>query len=372
VMKTLSKVSSSTGKCSAQQIAAETLLAQRRFSKVRLQIWRLLGCRPLVSACRDSLGHSIRIMQGLRRAPRHGGVHVLELQAGSTLGLMASLALRAGASRVLCCDTDPNVVDLCCALASVNGLTPRGRSGAPSSKNSGSDGSSDDDDDNETGISVPESNNGLRFSDKHPSTLVCGDAVEGVPRPVDLIILPLPEQGLFAGGLLKLLRAVQLNSILLATDGLVFPARVSLFAQVVELTFAVTFECDNGGAIPGALDCSGALPLMPPSTKISPLPLNLAKTPHRALCSPVCLLNTDLASVIRRASPTEPSSMFMACVGGIPVHTSGNATAIVWWWNMALCASGRPSLAITNAPGIQASPWNTQVHVCIQFESPST
>jgi len=173
---------------------------------------------------------------------------------------------------------------------------------------------------------------------------------------------------LFSGGLLKLLRTVQLNSSILASDAVVFPSSISIFAQVVELPFAVPIPCGAGekGEMRGEesannlLDCSSALSLLPPASFGAPLPINLAKIPHRHLCDPVLVASVDLATVLRSSSSIDPCSHFQSSVAGVSVTTPGHASAIVWWWSCQLCQPDRPSLRITNAPGSLSSPWATQ------------
>jgi hypothetical protein len=217
-----------------------------------------------------------------------------------------------------------------------------------------------------------------------------------LPRPVDLLLLPLPETGLLSGGLLKLLRAVQLNSHVLAKDALVFPTSFSIWAQVVELSGVVSLDAqDSGGGgggggaaaaaaaagaggegseggegTPGGggggcscyVDSASSVTLLPPAALGSPPPINLAKTPHVALTEPALVATVDLANLLRKPSGVDPASFFQARTEEkVKVTCQGRATAVVWWWDMRLCRLDRPSLCLSNCPGRPGSPWATQV-----------
>ena len=291
------------------------LLAARFMAKVPTRSWEILGSRSLVASAQQAVGAAVRRMQQARRDPRAGGVHTLELQCGPTSALLSMLASRAGAARVLACDVSPHFVALCAEVAAANGLGPPG----------------------------------FLVAGVHPSKLhIGGSGSPGVPRPVDLLLLPLPEVGLFQGGLLKVIRSVQQNSNLLARDAAVFPARVKIWAQVVELTHAANLDS-------ATFDCSAHLSLLPPSALLSPGPIDLESTPHHELCAPVRVASVDLEKLCH--GDLDPAAPFEVNVSDVSVSRPGRASAIVWWWSLDLCRESKSEKQkLTSAPG-SAFPW---------------
>ena len=302
-------------------------ISRQLVGKVIPRAWEVLGCSVVISACRDAINQSVRYMKRLRRDPRSGGVHTLELQSGPTCALMSMMAFKAGANQVLACDMSSQYMDTNAELANRNGLLYSLDKG-----------------------SLP--GEGVRFTKVHPSKLTSGSTGEAdLARPVDILMLPIPEHGLFEGGLLKMIRTVQQNAKLLSSDAVIFPSKITVWAQVVETTESF---CSAGDR----LDCSALFNLML-SSGSAPPPVDAAGLPHRALSSPVEAMTIDLADVLlgSKATKAAAASCFSKKLVTVQIKESGHATAIVWWWSLDLCSrASKQSLTLTNAP-MSSSPW---------------
>ena len=287
-------------------------LKERHLGKVSPRMWETLGSRKIVTSCRDALGQAVRTMQMARRDPRARGVHALEVQCGYTCGLMSMMAVRVGATKVTACDTNPTYVEASRELAAANGM--------------------------ESAVTI---------SSTHPSKLNIGDDEMGLCRPVDLLLLPLPEEGLFEGGVLKLIKTLQQNSGIIARDAVVFPAKVTIWAQLVELKSSL----ELGGGL--FMDCSAPRSLASPLSFTAPPPVDLAHTPHKELCAPVRMVTVDLADAVH--GTCDPGALFEAQAEAIVATSSGFASCVAWWWSIDL-NSDTDSQKLGNAPG-STQPW---------------
>ena len=302
------------------------------FGKLPVRSWEVLGSRGVVVSCRKAITRSVGALKQRRRDPRAGGVRVLELQCGVTGSLMSMLALKSGATRALACDMNLRLIEESAKLAKANGCL----------------------------AATPPEASGLRYSSTSPSKLkVGGDVETGLSRPVDMLILPLPEQGLFQGGLLKMLRAIKSNSALLASDAVIFPSKVSVWVQLVETESSLPLG-SSGGEAGGSIETSmvncGPIKtlLNAASSTLAPSAIDLLATPHHALSHPIEILSLDLATVLRRG--TEPNTHFSAKETGVSIVASGQADAAVWWWTLELCHGGGGAAMVSSAPG-NAGPW---------------
>ena len=295
-----------------------------RIGKAMPRAWEILGSTAVISACRDAITHSVRFMKQLRRDPRHVGVHTLELQSGPTCALMSMLASKAGASQVLACDMSSQFNDSNTELAKLNGL-----------------------------LHSPKDFGGVCFTKVHPSKLTSGSAQSQLTRPVDVLLLPIPEQGLFEGGLVKIIRTVQQNAALLSRDAIVSPSKITIWAQVVETTQAAS-------SVSGNMDFSALFNLIL-SSAAAPPAVDVERFPHRSLCAPIRMTTVDLADVIQSRSSEAIISHFKNELASVQITSDGRATAVVWWWSLDLCShASKDSLTLTNAPK-SSSPW-LQVH----------
>jgi hypothetical protein len=304
-------------------VVAPGKLAEMKFGKVSSRTWEILSSPKVVSACADSIEHAIRAKQYVNlKHPRPGGIHVLELQCGPTFGLFSIMAKKAGAREVLTCDTNPTFIEISSALAEFNSLSIDSAS--------------------------------LHFTTTHPSKITCGgdsDAEGHLTRPVDFLLLPIPEYGLFEGGLLKLVRAVQQNRGILAADAMIFPSKMHIFAQVIEIDHMI----DLGGPL-GVLDCTSSHCLVIPSSFAAQQTVDLDACSHRKLSPAVKMASVDLVKIMADSS-VDPSSCLDASIGNIKVTASGRASAIVWWWVLDLYYLDKPTLKLSSAPSSGYSPW---------------
>ena len=288
--------------------------------KAMPRTWEILGSNSIIPACRDAINHSIRFMKGLRREPKYDGVHTLELQSGPTCALMSMLALKAGAKHSLACDMNSQYCHSNAELAKLNGLST-------SSEKAG----------------------GLNFTQVHPSKLTCGNAQAELARPVDVLLLPIPEQGLFEGGLVKMIRTVQQNPDLLSSDALVFPAKISIWAEVIETTHIVRVSNDN-------MDCSALFKLVNSSASATSA-VDLRSFQHRPLSAPARMATVDLAEVVHGKSTGSIISQFSKKLDKLKITSEGRANAVAWWWSIDLCShTVKDSLTLTNAPN-STTPW---------------
>ena len=298
----------------------ENTIMSKYVGKAMPRTWELLGSATIISACRDAVNHSIRFMKGLRRDPSYDGVHTLELQSGPTCALMSMLALKAGAKRSLACDMSSQYCDSNVELAKLNGLSK-----------------------------LPEKSGGLDFTQVHPSKLTSGSPQSEMPRPVDILLLPIPEQGLLEGGLVKLIRTVQQNADLLSGDAKIFPAKISVWAQVIEATHISQLFNEN-------MDYSALLKLVNSSASATSS-VDLESFQHRPLSAPTQMAVVDLAEIIHSKSAAGIISQFTKKIDKLKIISEGRATAVVWWWSIDLCSHiVKDALTLTNAPN-RTSPW---------------
>jgi hypothetical protein len=230
------------------------------------------------------------------------------------------LALKAGAKRSLACDMSSQYCDSNVELAKLNGLS-----------------------------NSPEKSGGLDFTQMHPSKLTSGSPQSEMLRPVDILLLPIPEQGLLEGGLVKLIRTVQQNADLLSGDAKIFPAKISVWAQVIEATHISQLLNEN-------MDYSALLKLVNSSASATSS-VDLESFQHRPLSAPTQMAVVDLAEVIHSKSAAGIISQFTKKIDKLEIISEGRATAVVWWWSIDLCSHiVKDSLTLTNAPN-STSPW---------------
>ncbi len=213
----------------------------------------------------------------LRRAIKPGDL-VLEIGAGS--GLVAMMAARAGAGRVISCEVMPIMADLAREIVAVNGLSEK-----------------------------------ITIIDRKSTRLQLG---VDLPERADVFVSELINVGMLAPNMLPVLLHAREN--LVKPDGRIIPAAAKIHAQVL--------ECPELARINPVREIEG-FNLAPLDRLRSPgyAPIDLVSEPHRKLSQPIPALDFDF----RRRMPERDARIIE-----IPITEDGIAHGIAFWFDLIL------------------------------------
>jgi arginine Nomega-methyltransferase len=223
------------------------------------------------------------------------GSHVLDI--GSGTGLLAMLAVRAGAAHVTTCEVNPLLAEVSRQVIEAHGMA-----------------------------------DSITVVGKHSTDLVIG---EDMPAPADLVISEIVDCGLIGEGLLQTIRHAREH--LLAPGGEMLPTSGRIIGCLIEssqianlnrVTTAAGYDVRllNRFATPGHF------------------PVRLTTWPHRLLTEPVQLAEFDL-----QRSPLDDGSN-RVCV---TAQHDGTAHGVVAWFDLDLGAD----VLLHNAPTVAQSHW---------------
>lgn len=230
----------------------------------------------------------------LQRCVRPGS-HVLDI--GSGTGLLAMLAVRAGAAHVTTCEANPILAELSRQIVAAHGMADV-----------------------------------ITVVARHSSDLVVG---ADMPAPADLIVSEIVDCGLVGEGLLPTIGHAREH--LLAPGGELLPVRGRLIGCLVESDAItdlnrVTTAVDHDVRMLNRFSTPGHFPV------------RLETWPHRLLSEPVELVEFDLEH-----DPLEDGRTRRSLVA----QDDGTAHGIVAWFELELCAD----VVLRNAPGTARSHW---------------
>jgi predicted nicotinamide N-methyase len=232
--------------------------------------------------------------RALRRVVRPGD-HVLDIGAGT--GLLAMMAVRAGASRVTTCEENPLLAEIARQTVLEHGLGDR-----------------------------------ITVVAKRSSELVLGEDLPGRP---DLVVSEIVDCGLIGEGVLPTLRHAR--SDLLAPGGRLLPVSARLVGCLV--------ESDALGALNRVGDAGGYdVSLLNRLATPGHFPVRLNTWPHRLLSEPVELVRFDFAR-----DPLEDGAVELS----FPVRHGGEVHGVVAWFEMDLGGGVR----LDNTPGTTSTHW---------------
>jgi predicted nicotinamide N-methyase len=229
----------------------------------------------------------------LQRRVRPGS-HVLDI--GSGTGLLAMMAVRAGAGRVTTCEADPLLAEIATRVVAQNGLS-------------------------DVITVLPRMSTDLRAGVDLP--------------PADLIVSEIVDCALIGEGILPTIRHARQH--LLAPGGTLLPERGRLLGALVESNVVAGL---NRVSSAGGFDVRLLNALATPGH----FPVRLRTWPHRLLSEPVELVRFDFAR-----DPLTDGERAVA----VPVTTDGQAHALVSWFELELAGG----IALCNAPTNYGSHW---------------
>ncbi|MET0763900.1 MAG: 50S ribosomal protein L11 methyltransferase [Blastococcus sp.] len=232
------------------------------------------------------------------RALRHvvrPGDHVLDI--GSGTGLLAMMAVRAGASRVTTCEENPLLAEIARETVLQHGLGHR-----------------------------------ITVVAKRSTDLVLG---EDLPGRADLVVSEIVDCGLIGEGVLPTLRHAR--SALLAPGGRLLPESARLVGCLVE---SDALSALNRVGEAGGYDVS----LLNRLATGGHFPVRLNTWPHRLLSEPVELVRFDFARDRLEDGAAELT---------FPVRHDGDVHGVVAWFEMDLGAGVR----LDNRPAGSSTHW---------------
>ncbi|MFG2910288.1 methyltransferase domain-containing protein [Kitasatospora sp. NPDC048286] len=228
-----------------------------------------------------------------RIVPQDGTV----LDIGAGTGLLAMMAVRAGAAHVYSCEANPLMAEVARQVLADEGFADR------------------------------------------VTVLACRSDELAVgrelPRRVDAVISEIVDCGLIGEGILPSIRHARRE--LLAPDGVMLPERARLLGALVQSENAVNLNRVNRA---GGFDVSRLNAFATPGH----FPIRLHTWPHRVLSETVELASFDFA-----ADPLGPGGGKLA----LPVHESGTVHALVAWFELELGGG----VTLRNSPDNIGSHW---------------
>ncbi|MFC8452444.1 50S ribosomal protein L11 methyltransferase [Kitasatospora sp. NPDC057223] len=223
------------------------------------------------------------------------GATVLDIGAGT--GLLAMMAVKAGAKHVYSCEANPMMAEVARQVVAEHGLA-----------------------DVITVLAV-------RSTD-----LVVG---RDLPGRVDAVISEIVDCGLIGEGLLPSVRHAREE--LLVPGGILLPRTARVLGALVQSEVAAGLNrVDNAGGFDVSLLNSLAT--------VGHFPVRLHTWPHRFLSAPV-----ELASFDCESGPLEAGERALS----IPVHSEGTAHALVAWFELELGGG----VTLRNSPENVSSHW---------------
>jgi type II protein arginine methyltransferase len=233
------------------------------------------------------------------------GAHVLDI--GSGTGLLAMMAVRAGAAMVTTCEVNPVLAELTRQIVARHGLS-------------------------DVITVIPRQSTDLRVG-------------VDLPRRADLIVTEIVDCGLVGEGLLPTVRHAREH--LLGPDGQLIPESARMVGALVG---GEAIERLNRVRTVAGFDVSLFNAVATPGH----FPIRLATWPHRVLSEPMELASFDLANDPLTDGHTCPE---------IPVTASGEAHALVVWFEMTL---GK-GVTLSNSLDHPTSHW---MQACVPLPAP--
>lgn len=232
------------------------------------------------------------------------GSHVLDI--GSGTGLLAIMAVRAGAEKVTTCEVNPILAEIAREIVMRHGMA---------------------------GV--------ISVIGKRSTDLQVGVDLE----PADLVISEIVDCGLIGEGLLPTVRHARTH--LLRPGGKLLPSHARLFGALLDSPVVANLN---------SVGTSAGLDLRPFNLVATQrhFPVRLSTWPHRLLSRPAELVSFDLVR--------DPLQDGRAQVE-IPVTATGHAHGLVAWFEMELCAG----VLLRNSPDRAGSHW---MQAYLPFPSP--
>ncbi len=222
------------------------------------------------------------------------GSHVLDI--GSGTGLLAMMAVQAGAGRVTTCEADPVLAEIACRVVEQHGLS-------------------------DVITVLPRMSTDLRVGVDLP--------------PADLIVSEIVDCGLIGEGILPTIRHARTH--LLARGGTLLPERGRLVGALVDSAVIAGL---NRVSTAGGFDVR----LLNGLSTRGHFPVRLRTWPHRLLSEPTELVRFDFAR--------DPLTDGERAVS-IPVAKDGVAYALVSWFELELAGG----IVLRNSPDNFSSHW---------------
>jgi type III protein arginine methyltransferase len=224
---------------------------------------------------------------------------VLEIGTGS--GLLAMMAARAGAGRVVTCEQAPPIAAAAREIVAANGYADR-----------------------------------VEVVAARSTRLKLGAEL---PRRADVLIMEVFDTALLGEGVIASLADARAR--LLVPDARVVPGGAVIWAQAIECP--ELRPVNPIGRIAG-FDLSGFDRFRAPGGQS----LELARETYRPLSDPVAVVSFDFAGELPRSGAAEAQLRF---------HAKGTAQAVALWFELALA----PTVALSTAPGGARNHWRQSV-----------